>query len=228
MTTADSSILLRITPGYWEGDELQLRFPPERQEEVLALLDEEGVEHNTGLEFSFGPAEWIENVTVLGGSAGAALTGLSLVLHRFFTRNDGKSVELDVDGEVKKVTGFSPTQFRALLDETAVRKSEQGMRMREQFDAENPMPGRTDPEARSSSRCDEAGVAPVRVTGSRPATATSTEARAQKTSVSHSPQDGTGAYSSSTGMLSRSARMRERGLNSWMVIQPVPSSLLCD
>ncbi|WP_394254360.1 hypothetical protein [Pseudoclavibacter helvolus] len=105
------------------------------------------VEHNTGLEFSFGPAEWIENVTVLGGSAGAALTGLSLVLHRFFTRSDGKSVELDVDGDLKKVTGFSPEQFRALLEETAVRKSEQGKKMREQFDAENPMPGSSGPEA---------------------------------------------------------------------------------
>jgi hypothetical protein len=48
---------LIVSTGHVGSDSLQLRFPPEYADELLALLDEHGIDHNTALEFSAGPTE---------------------------------------------------------------------------------------------------------------------------------------------------------------------------
>ncbi|WP_068476954.1 hypothetical protein [Pseudoclavibacter helvolus] len=151
MTDHSSALLLRITLGYPGGDELQLRFSGAHRAEILALLDEEGLQHNTGAEFAFGPAEWIENVDVgvLTASGGAALTSLAVVVHRFLRRHDGKHVELDVDGNLVKATGFSAKEVAQLMEDLPRRKTERDreIRKRSGFEAGEQTSGRTDPEA---------------------------------------------------------------------------------
>lgn len=115
-------ILLRVQLGHVGDDSLQLRFPPEYSDEMLALLDDEGISHNTALELSAGVVEWIEVVKVLGttvavsGGALGGLHGLAKVMEAFAHRHDGKKVVVKHDDDEVELTGYSEKQLMNLLE----------------------------------------------------------------------------------------------------------------
>ncbi|WP_157008096.1 hypothetical protein [Agromyces laixinhei] len=123
----DETIRLRVTTSFvQDADSLELRFPPEYSDEIRALLDEHGIEHNTAAEFHANPQDWIEVVTGLGTAAGATsggLLGLAAVIRAFMRRNDGKRVVLK-NGELKEAHGFSEREVEQLLDKSAKRQAE--------------------------------------------------------------------------------------------------------
>lgn len=106
-----------VTLGHLEDDSLQLRFPPEYSDEILQLLDEQGIDHNTAAEFSAGPTDWIEVVKVLGLAASGAggLHGLAKVITAFVHRHDGKRFVFKRGGEVIDATGYSQAAIESML-----------------------------------------------------------------------------------------------------------------
>lgn len=71
---ADGEVVpILITLGHLGDDSLQLWFPPEHGDEILRLLDEHGIDHNTAMEHSSGPTDWIEVVKVLGIAGGGGV-----------------------------------------------------------------------------------------------------------------------------------------------------------
>jgi hypothetical protein len=124
MTTDAAAIPLHVTLGIPGDESLNLRFPPEYEEEILSLLDEHGIDHNTALEMSAGPAEWIEVVKVLGVVGPAAgLYALATVISKFCHRNDGKELNLKVDGEVT-ATGYSVKEIERLFKHLPAKQAE--------------------------------------------------------------------------------------------------------
>ncbi len=149
MTRSDDASVFKIRLGLPDDAFFELRFPKTYRDEVRDLLDENALEHNTGMEFSYGPSEWIEHVDVLSASAGASITALATALHRFFTRNSGKKISLDAEGNVTQVDGYSVKEFERILIVMAARKPEHDRRMREASgieDEANPTKD-ADPEA---------------------------------------------------------------------------------
>lgn len=118
MTTNSDVVPLLITLGHAEDDSLQFRFPPEYSEELLALLDEHGIDHNTAAEFSAGPVEWIEVVKVLGDSAagvGGGLAGLAAVISAFVHRHDKKKFRFERGGKDIEASAYSRKDLEKLL-----------------------------------------------------------------------------------------------------------------
>jgi hypothetical protein len=120
LATAPETIVIRITPSFYDDvDSLQLRFPPEYSDEILALLDEHGIAHNTGAEFHANPTDWIEILTGLGGAGAASggLLGVAAVIRAVAHRHDGRRVVVKHD-EVE-VSGFSTKDTEQLLKDAA-------------------------------------------------------------------------------------------------------------
>ena len=113
MTAATETIPFLITLGHAGDDSFNLRFPPEYGEEILSLLDDNGIDHNTALEMSSGPEVWIEVVKVLGVTGG--LAGLASVLKAFFHRHDGKRFVLKLGGSEMEAAGYSKKETEQLL-----------------------------------------------------------------------------------------------------------------
>lgn len=113
MTTANKTIPLLITLGHAGDNSFNLRFPPEYGEEILSLLDDNGIEHNTALEMSAGPEEWIEVVNVLGVAGG--LAGLAAVIKTFVHRHDGKRFVFKRGGAEIEASGYSAKKTERLL-----------------------------------------------------------------------------------------------------------------
>ena len=127
MTTNRDVVPLLITLGHAEDNSLQLRFPPEYSEELLALLDEQGIEHNTAAEFSAGPAEWIEVVKVLGDSAagvGGGLVGLAAVISAFVRRHDKKKFRFERGGTEIEASAYSRKDLEKLLQAMPEKQAE--------------------------------------------------------------------------------------------------------
>lgn len=113
MTAASETIPFLITLGHAGDDSFNLRFPPEYSEEILSLLDDNGIEHNTALEMSTGPEEWIEVINVLGVAGG--LAGLAAVIKTFVHRHDGKRFVFKRGGSELEAFGFSEKETERLL-----------------------------------------------------------------------------------------------------------------
>lgn len=127
MTTNSDVVPLLITLGHAEDDSLQLRFPPEYSEELLALLDEQGIDHNTAAEFSAGPVEWIEVVKVLGDSAagvGGGLAGLAAVISAFVHRHDNKKFRFERGGMDVEASAYSRKDLEKLLQAMPEKQAE--------------------------------------------------------------------------------------------------------
>lgn len=123
MTFDTEQISFRVTLGHAGDDSLNLRFPPEYGEEVLSLLDENGVDHNTGIELSAGPTQWIEVVKVLGTIGTAEMTALAVVISKLAHRNDGKRFGLEIDGAQSKADGYSVEEIERLLENLPLKQA---------------------------------------------------------------------------------------------------------
>ncbi|TFD12868.1 hypothetical protein E3T35_06155 [Cryobacterium sp. TMT1-2-2] len=124
MTADAETIPLRVTLGHTGDDSLNLRFPPEYGEELLSLLDENGIGHNTALEMSAGPAEWIEVVDVLGAAGVTGLAALAVVISKFGHRHDGKRFGLKIDGVEINADGYSVKEIEQLLKKLPPKQAE--------------------------------------------------------------------------------------------------------
>lgn len=115
-----------ITLGHLGDDSLQLRFPPEYSDEILTLLDEQSIDHNTAVEFSAEPADWIEVVKVLGIAASSAggLHGLAKVITAFVHRHDGKQFVFTKGGETVDAKGYSQAAVETMLQQMPQQQAE--------------------------------------------------------------------------------------------------------
>ena len=123
MTTASQVLRISATPSYMGGG-FTLRFPPDLEQDILPLLDDNRITHGTAIEMSAGPADWIEMIPPialgLGGLGG--LHGLAAVIRAIAHRNDNKKVVVKID-EIE-VAGFSKEKVIELLQESSVRRAE--------------------------------------------------------------------------------------------------------
>lgn len=117
MSAENEVIPVLINLGHLGDDSLELRFPIEHSEEILKLLDEHDVDHNTAAEFSAVPSDWIEVVKVLGIAAGSAggLQGLAKVITAFVRRHDDKHFLFTKGGESVDAKGYSQRAIEAML-----------------------------------------------------------------------------------------------------------------
>lgn len=129
MTASAETIPFLVTFGFPRDGTLNLRFPPEHQEEILFLLDENGIEHGTILEFSADTQLAIEAVTVLLTAGG--LAALASVYKTFVHRHDGKRVVLKRGEFEVEATGFSSKKTEDFLREIATEQLEVDSRWRE-------------------------------------------------------------------------------------------------
>lgn len=129
MTADETSIPLFVTPGHEGDDSLMLRFPDEFSEEVLALLDEHGIEHGRAMEFSDGAELWIETVKVLG-STGLLVT-LASVIKTLVQRNDQKSFKLTREGFEVQADGYPAKKVDKWLQQLSEQQAELDARERE-------------------------------------------------------------------------------------------------
>lgn len=131
MTAVAETIPLLVTFGYPGDGTFNLRFPPEHRDEVLSLLDHNGIEHGSIMEFSAGPDLAIEAVKVVGVlGAGGGLVALASMIKTFVHRHDGKRVVLK-DGEIEEVAGFSAKKTEQFLQKRAVEQVERDAKWRE-------------------------------------------------------------------------------------------------
>ena len=125
MTSATEVLRVSATPSYMGGG-FTLRFPPDVNEDILPLLDENGLTHGTALELSAGPADWIEMIQPLaiglGGLGG--LHGLAAVIKAIVHRNDGKKLVVKIGDEEIQAVGFSREKVIELLQEAKARRDE--------------------------------------------------------------------------------------------------------
>jgi hypothetical protein len=131
MTLSADTIPLLVTLGFPGGDSFNLRFPPEYSEEILSLLDDNGVDHNTALEMSAGPDEWIEVVNVLGVGVSSAggLAGLAAVIKAFVHRHDGKRFVLKRGKYEIEAAGYSEKQIKQFLEKIQGEQAERDAAM---------------------------------------------------------------------------------------------------
>lgn len=106
-------------PG--DGD-LLLRMSPQIAAEVRTLLDESGLSHSRGAEFSSGPELVIEAVTVLSAAGGFA--ALASVINTVIKRNDGKRVVIERDGGRFEAAGYSEEAVKRLVEKRAAKQAE--------------------------------------------------------------------------------------------------------
>ncbi|MBF4601896.1 hypothetical protein ITJ55_13855 [Frigoribacterium sp. VKM Ac-1396] len=126
MRTDNGVVPILVTLGHLGDDSLQLRFPPEHSDEILKLLDEHRVDHNTAAEFSADPTDWIEVVKVLGIAAGSVggLQGLAKVITAFVRRHDDKRFVFTKDGESVDAKGYSQRAVEAMLEKMPQEQAE--------------------------------------------------------------------------------------------------------
>ncbi|MDR6168766.1 hypothetical protein QE367_002970 [Microbacterium paludicola] len=135
MINIDQPVPLFVGPGFYGDPDLELRFPPEYSDEILGLLDDEGIAHGTALEFSAGADLWIETVRVVGSAAG--LTSLASVIHTVVNRHSKKRFQLKRDGGFEVAAdGYSKKAVQQLLDEAVSDKTALDRRVAEQMGAE--------------------------------------------------------------------------------------------
>lgn len=132
MTASAEAIPFLVTLGYPGDNSFNLRFPPEYSEEVLSLLDINGIDHNTALEMSAGPAEWIEVVQVLGVGASSVggLAGLAAVIKAFVHRHNGKRFVLKRGEAEVEATGYSVKAIEQFLQKMQAEQAEVDSAMR--------------------------------------------------------------------------------------------------
>jgi len=133
MTTGVETIPILVTHGHYGDGELYLRFPTEFESEILTLLDQNGIEHNTILEFSAGNELWIEAVKVLSVPGG--LVALTSLLKTFVHRHDGKRVVLKRDGYEIEAAGFSETKTKLFLTQVGAEQAELDKKWQQILDA---------------------------------------------------------------------------------------------
>lgn len=115
--TKNEAVPLLITLGPTADGSLILRFPPEYSDELLSLLDEHGIDHDTILEFSATADLWAEAVKVLGAAGGAG--ALAALIRTFVQRHATKKFRLKRDGLEVEANGFSMSQVEKLIEKTA-------------------------------------------------------------------------------------------------------------
>jgi len=93
---------------------LGVDFPPAIVGQVLALLDEQGIEHGRVLERSADAELWVEAVKVLG-TAGGGLAALTTVITTIIKRHDGKRVLIERPGGAHRTAGLLTERGRAVL-----------------------------------------------------------------------------------------------------------------
>jgi len=116
------------------SNSLNLRFPPEYEGDILNLLDANGVGHNTAMEFSAGPTEWIEVVEVLGPYLTTGLPALAAVIHTFVNRHKGKKFSIKMDGVEINADGRSKKEIQTLLENLPLKQAELDEATRKMFD----------------------------------------------------------------------------------------------
>lgn len=110
----------------WADDEqMKLYVQPEFDAELRAVLDEAGIRHSIGMEFSAG---WDHAIAVLSLAGGTAPFWLALgkVLTAWLSRHDKKVVE--VDGKRINLSGFSAKDAEQLIDAIRAERAEQDRR----------------------------------------------------------------------------------------------------
>lgn len=117
---------LLIGLGHVGEDSLELHLSPKYADEILALLDEHGIVHDTDAAFSAGPADWIEVVRVLGPAVGSAggVAGLGAVLSAFVHRHDKKRFVFSRGGQPVEASGYSRKDLRILLEKLPAEQAE--------------------------------------------------------------------------------------------------------
>lgn len=132
---AEEVIPILATPGSPGNDSFKLRFPVEYETEVLALLDEHGIEHGTVLEFSADTALAIEAVRVLGSAGG--LAALVSFYKAFVQKHDGKRVTLKRGEFEFEAAGFSPKKTEQFLKQLALEQQTIDAQWREATEDQN-------------------------------------------------------------------------------------------
>lgn len=114
MAVASESVPLLVTLGHAGDNSLNLRFPPQYADEILPLLDENGVDHNSAIELSADSNLWIEVVHVLAVPGG--LTALAAVLRTIVHRHDGKRFVLKRGDYEVDARGYSEKETEQFLE----------------------------------------------------------------------------------------------------------------
>lgn len=127
MTAETEPVPLLVTLGHVGGGSLNLRFPLEYREEILALLDENEIDHSTAVELSAGPNLWIEIVQVLAGPGvtAAAMGSLASVIKTIVRRHDGKKFVLKQGEFEVEATGYSEKAVEEFLKQRVRDQAEQ-------------------------------------------------------------------------------------------------------
>lgn len=121
MTGETEAIPILVTLGLPGNGTLDIRFPPQYEQEIRALLDEWDIRHGRVLEFSAGGELWIEAVRVLSVPGG--LAALAAMLKAFMHRHDGKRFVLN--GEEIETAGLSRNEIEQLLQAVAKKQAQQ-------------------------------------------------------------------------------------------------------
>lgn len=117
MSESAEVIELYVELGFAGDESLKLRMTPKFADEVLALLDEHGIAHGRGAEFSAGTDLWIEGVQVLGAAGG--LAALATVINTFIRRHDGKKIVIERGGARIEAAGLSEKAVERFLEKRA-------------------------------------------------------------------------------------------------------------
>jgi len=119
MTTQMETVPLLVTLGHVGGSGFVLRFPVEYSDEVLALLDENNIGHNTAMELSADQPLWLEVVEVLAvpGTVTASLGALGSVIKTLVKRHDGKRFVLKRDEFEVEASGYSEEAVERFLEQ---------------------------------------------------------------------------------------------------------------
>ncbi len=113
MTARAATVTFSITPGYPGDGTLNLGFPSEYEDELLSLLDEFDVPHESVLAHSDAADVLIEAFRVLGTGGGVAGTtaAVASIVKTIMQRNAGKRVVLDG----VEIDGFSEKAIERIL-----------------------------------------------------------------------------------------------------------------
>lgn len=127
--TDDDIIWFLPQLGHTGDGALNLEFPREYEAEILALLDEQGIEHDRIFVFSSGPELLIEAAKVLSVPGG--LAALASVYHTFSHRHDGKKVRIKRDDPELEISGMSPAATLRFLEQVEKDQAAQDERWRQ-------------------------------------------------------------------------------------------------
>lgn len=112
----------------WADEEqMKLYVQPEFDAELRTMLNEAGIRHSIGMEFSAG---WDHATAVLSLAGGTAPFWLALgkVLTAWLSRHDKKAVE--VDGRRINLSGFNANDAEQLINAIRAERAEQDRRWR--------------------------------------------------------------------------------------------------